>query len=85
MLECANGQYKCKHTGRGHVFAGTNRLESNEWNLHREKQSQNVECCVAGEQTWRVTAHDQQHKHMQWDQIDDEDVTTPGGHHVEVG
>lgn len=67
------------------MLTGPNRLEADKRNLHRKQQAQDVECGVAGEQTMRVPVHQQQHKHVQRNQIDDKHIATPCGHHVEIG
>lgn len=59
------------------MFTGADWLESNKWDLHGQQQPHNVEHTVADKQPLRESAHDQQHKHMQRDQVDDEYIPTP--------
>ena len=69
-------------------------VEAHERNLHGEDRSEDVEGGVGDVQAVRVAAlgsdgvcevTDEDHDHdVDRDQIDDEYVTSPGGHHVEV-
>ena len=60
-----------------HVLAGPNGLEAHEGHLHREHQAQDKEGGVGHVDAGGVAAHQQQHKHMQRDQVDDEHVASP--------
>ena len=62
------------------MLAGSDRLESDEWDLHRAQQSEDEEGGVGRVQPGRVAAHQHQREDVQRDQVDDEDVATPGGH-----
>ena len=69
-------------------------VEAHERNLHGEDRSEDVEGGVGDVQAVRVAAlgsdgesvlTDEDHDHdVDRDQIDDEHVTSPGGHHVKV-
>lgn len=59
------------------MFTCPDWLESNKWYLHGQQQSNNIEDTVADKQSLGEPAHDEQHKYMQWDQIDDKYVATP--------
>ena len=70
---------------KGHVLAGADRQESNEGDLHRGDKSDDKEGVVGDVDPLRESSHQEEHKHVEGDEIDDEDVASPGGHHVEVG
>ena len=61
-----------------HVFTRANRLKADEWDLHGQNQAQNEEDRVGHVQTQRVPAKDDQHEHVHRNEIDDEDIATPG-------
>lgn len=60
------------------MFTGPNGLKSNKWHLHRHNQTQNVEGSVTGKQPIWEPAHQQQNKHMQWYQVDNKYIASPG-------
>lgn len=62
-----------------------NRQETDKRNLHARQSSQGVPCGIANVNTRAVPSHAEQDEHMQRDQVSDEDVSTPSGHHVPVG
>jgi len=84
MAQGGHGHQEHKHSQGSHVLAGANRLESHEGDLHGEQQSEDIEGAVAGQQARGVPTHDEQHKDVQGDQVDDEHVASPRGDHVEV-
>lgn len=59
------------------MLAGPDGLEPNEGDLHGQQQAEDVEHGVAGEQPHGVAAHQQQHKHVQRDEVDDKHVASP--------
>jgi len=73
-----------RHTESSHVVAVTNGQETDKGNLHARKRAQRVPGRVADVQTRAVSAHAQQNKDVQREQVGDEDVTTPGRDHVSV-
>lgn len=58
--------------------------ETNKGNLHARKRAERVPSGVADVQTRAVSAHAQQDKDVQREQVGDEDVTTPCRDHVSV-
>ena len=60
-------------------------LEADEGNLHRADETDDKEGVVCHVDAVTKAVHQQENKDMERDQIDDEDVATPGGNHVEVG
>ena len=58
--------------------------ESDEWNLHASKRSQGIPRGVADIKSRAIPSHADQNKCMQWQQICNEDVSTPCRHHVPV-
>lgn len=80
VLEGGDGDEEGEHARRSHVLAGAYRLEADERDLHGEEEAEDVEGRVAGEEAVGEAPHDEQGKHVQRDQVDDEDVAAPGGH-----
>lgn len=69
----------------GHVLGRLDGLETDEVDLHGEQSSEGVDRAVGDVEAAREAAGDQQREDVQRDQVDDEDVASPRGHHVEVG
>lgn len=59
------------------MLTGPDGLEAYEGDLHGQQKAEDVEHGIAGEQPHGVAPHQQQHKHMQWDKVDDEHVASP--------
>ena len=55
-------------------------LETDEWNLHGAEQSNDEERVVSDVDPLRISIHQQKHKHVQGDEIDNENVSSPGRH-----
>ncbi len=67
------------------MFASSHRLESDKWDLHWEDQTKDEEAGVGDVQPSWVASSEAEDKDVQWHQVNDEDVTTPRGDHVEIG
>ena len=48
--------------------------------MHRAKKANYEEGIVCDVDPLTVTVHKKQHKNVQWDEIDDENVSAPGTH-----
>lgn len=59
-------------------------IKAHEGNLHSQDGAQNVEGGVGNIQTMWITTNDHHQDNVDGDNVDDEDITTPRGHHVEV-
>jgi hypothetical protein len=66
------------------VVTVANGQEADKGNLHTGKRSKRIPGRVADVQTRAVSAHAQQDKDVQGEQVGDEDITTPGRDHVSV-
>ena len=53
-------------------------LETDEWNLHGAEQSNDEERVVSDVDPLRISIHQQKYKHVQGDEIDNENVSSPG-------
>ncbi len=73
-----------KRTGSCHVLRSAHRLEANKRNLHREDGADDVERAVGHVDSKREPPEDEQDENVQRNQVDDEDVAAPRGHHVKV-
>lgn len=60
-------------------------LEADEGNLHTQQKAQNVKRGVTREEPIAKSVHDQKGENVEGNQVDDEDVSSPGTDHVEVG
>lgn len=58
--------------------------EANERNLHASQRAQCVPSGVADIETRAVASHADQHEDVQWQQVGDEHVSTPGADHVAI-
>lgn len=75
---------------RGHMLRRSQSQELNEWDLHCQKCSENVKDIVSGNCFVEIFLllrfmSNQLEKHVNGNDIDDERVTTPRSHHVEIG
>eukprot|EP01136_Pigoraptor_vietnamica_P013960 Opistho-1_new@55558 len=75
---------ECEDAHRGHVLARAHGLEPDERHLHRHDRPEHVERRVGEVEARRVPPHQQKHKRVQRDEIDDEHVAAPRSHHVKV-
>jgi len=62
------------------VLRGFNRLKPDKWNLHGAKQTKDEEGVVGNVDPVGKAIHQDQDEHMKWDQVDDENIATPGRH-----
>ena len=60
------------------MFAGSDWLEPHEGHLHGHDESQEVEGGVGHVDAGGEPAHQQEHKDVEGDQVDDEHIATPG-------
>ena len=67
------------------MLRGFDGLEPDEGDLHGAEEADDEEGVVGDIDPLRESSHEEEHKHVEGDQIDDEDVASPCGHHVEVG
>ena len=75
---------KTKHTERGHVLAGADRLETHERDLHGGEGAESIEARVRHVKARAESSHEDQHEHVQRDHVGDKNVATPGSNHVKV-
>lgn len=61
-----------------------NMLEADEADLHPEQHSEHIGAVVGDIEPLRVPPSDEQHEHIEREEIDDEHVASPRGDHVEV-
>ena len=66
------------------MFPRLNMLEADEADLHPEQHSQHIGAVVGDIEPLRVPPGDEQDEHVEREEVDDEDVASPGGDHVEV-
>lgn len=66
------------------MFPRLNMLEADEADLHPEQHSQHIGTVVGDIEPLRVPPGDEQDEHVEREEVDDEDVASPGGDHVEV-
>lgn len=71
-------------TERGHVLATPDWQEADKRNLHTGKRPESIPGSVADVEAWAIPTHTDQNKRMQGEQVRDEDISTPSGHHVPV-
>ena len=67
------------------MFTGLHWLESNERDLHGAEKSHNEEGVVRHVDPLGEPTHQQEDEDMEGDEVDDEDVSSPGRDHVEIG
>lgn len=58
--------------------------EPDERNLHASKCAQGIPRRVADVQPRAISSHAKENKHMQGNQVGDEDIASPRGHHVPI-
>lgn len=80
----SNKLQQSKYTKRGHMLGTANWQESNERNLHTSQRAKRIPSTISDVDSWAETAHENQDENVQWDQVGDEDVASPRGHHVAV-
>lgn len=73
-----------------HMLGRGQGQELHEGDLHGQQSSEHVEDIVSCDDLVEVLfffglVSDQGEEHVDWDDVDDEGVATPGRHHVEVG
>jgi hypothetical protein len=61
-----------------------NRVESNKWNCHGKYSTQYVEYRVRDVNSKVEFVCEDNGDHKNWDDVNDEAVTTPRGHHIEI-
>lgn len=61
------------------------RLEANERDLHRQNRSDAIQNTISHIDPMRKPSSGHQRQHMQWNQINEEDVASPRRHHIEIG
>lgn len=66
------------------MLTAANRQESDERNLHTRQRPQRIPRRIAHIQPRAIPSHADQHESVQRQQIRNEDVSTPGRHHVTV-
>ena len=67
------------------MLRGSDGLESHERNLHGADEAEDEESCVGRVDPGAAAPHEDQHQHMQGNEVDDVDVAAPSADHVEVG
>lgn len=66
------------------MFTTADRQETNEWNLHACQRPKSIPSAVADIDSRAETSHTHQYKNVEWDQIGDEDISTPSRNHISV-
>ena len=67
-----------------HMVAASNRQETHKWDLHARQCSQRIPRRVAHVQSGAESSHTDEHKGVQWEQVGNEDVSTPSADHVAI-
>lgn len=67
-----------------HVLPGLQGLEANKRDLHGEQQSERVEYRERDVEIPGIALEDEQSQHVQRNEVDNVDVSSPGRHHIEI-
>lgn len=70
--------HRQRHTS--HVLVGLDGLEADEGDLHGEQRAQHIQSAVGHVHAMRIAPAQQQHQHVQRNQVDNEDVASPCRH-----